>query len=322
MAAPSTTANATPVFGRQLGPPPQYPEPPAVPTHPPPAQSLPPVIPQLIHGEVGTAQIQQGINPSLELPIALPNGARITRKTFLAAKSGDYVNLPEFAPNSEPSAVMESVIDELTGNLVFKSKSVKKAIDSFLSWSRAWAGYESLLISMNPVLYQSLSDYRLFIQSCDATYHWQAVTSYDMRHRHRISMSHSLDFTVCSTDIYVVTLNANTIRPSSKGCYSCGSLDHNMKDCPFQKNAARPQSQSARKNFPVSSNPTRSNVNNTFTPRSESQAYEREGQKPTICYNFNNGRCHSPACWRLHACSGCNGPEPRVTCSRCNAPKG
>jgi hypothetical protein len=206
---------------------------PATPLARGPVQHVPQVPPPVYSGEAAFAQ--QGINSTLELPIPLPNGARISRKTFLAAHSGEYINLPEFAPNSEPSAVMESVIDEATGNLVFKSKTVKKAIDCFLSWARAWAGYESLLIEMNHTLYQCLSDYRLFIQSCDATYHWPAVTSYDQRHRHRTSMAHSVDFTACSTDIYVVTLNANTIRPTPKSCYSCGSLYHNIKDCPFQK---------------------------------------------------------------------------------------
>ena len=168
-----------------------------------------------------------------------------------------------------------------------------------------------------------MSDYRLFIQSCDATYHWQAVSSYDQRHRHRTSMSRSLDFTLCSTDIYVVTLNANTIRPTPKACYSCGSLDHNMKDCPFQKQMNRPQSQPPRKNFQSASNaprPQPSNVNTNFVPRSDAQSFG-EG-KQVLGFHFNNGRCNSPACWRLHICSGCGGPEPRITCSRCNASKG
>jgi hypothetical protein len=255
---------------------------------------------------------QQGINPSLELPIALPNGARISRKTMLAAKSGDYINLPEIDPNSEPSAIMESVIDDATGQIVFKSKSVKKAIDCFLSWARAWAGYESLLITMTPSLYQSLSDYRLFIQSCDATYHWPAVTSYDMRHRHRTSMSHSLDFTICSTDIYVVTLNVNTIRPTPKSCYNCGSLDHNIKDCPFQKPASRNQSQAPtpRKSFPPTNSNPRPNVSTNFIPRTDSQAYG--GDRQVLCYNWNNGRCTSPACWRAHICSVAGVTPPKA----------
>jgi hypothetical protein len=61
---------------------------------------------------------------------------------------------------------MESVLDEATGNLVFKSKNVKRALDNYLSWSRAWAWYESLVISSNAQLYQQLADYRLFIQGC------------------------------------------------------------------------------------------------------------------------------------------------------------
>ena len=145
------------------------------------------------------------------------------------------------------------------------------------------------------------------------------VTSYDQRHRHRAFMSNSVDFNNCSTDIYVSTLNANTIRPNPKSCYSCGSIDHNVKDCPFQRQQNR-NSQPPRKNFNNSgSMQAKPNTNQQFTPRSDVQVY---GDKPVICFNYNNGRCNSPACWRLHQCSGCGGPDPRITCPRCCAAKG
>ena len=243
---------------------------------------------------------QGTLHPGLELPIPLTNGARVSRKTYLSAMTGEYINLSEFAPNSEPSSIMESVIDETTGQLVFKSKTVKKGIDSFLAWARAWAGYESLLISVTPSLYQTLSDYRIFIQSCDAIYIWSAVTSYDQRHRHRTSMSKSLEFNSCSTDIYVSTLNANTIRPNPKSCYACGSIDHNLKDCPFQRQNSRPVAQPSKKNFNSNTQP-RPNTNNSFVPRSDAQAF---GDCPVICYNFNNGRCNNPACWRCNSAKG------------------
>ena len=106
----------------------------------------------------GAATLQGTHTTGLDQSLPLPNGARISKKTFLSARSGEYINLSEFAPNSEPSSIMESAIDETTGNLVFKSKNIKRAIDCFLSWSRAWAGYESLLISINHTLYQTLSN--------------------------------------------------------------------------------------------------------------------------------------------------------------------
>ena len=265
--------------------------------------------------------LQGTLHPGLELPIPLPNGARVSRKTYLSARAGEYVNLSEFAPNSEPSAIMESIIDETTGQLVFKSKTVKKGIDTFLAWSRAWAGYESLLVTMTASLYQTLTDYRLFVQSCDALYLWSAVSSYDQRHRHRTSMTNSLDFNNCSTDIYVSTLNANTIRPNPKSCYACGSIDHNLKDCPFQQNPNRPSSKFPKRSHPYpNTGQAKPNMNQSFTPRTDVQAFA--DSKPVLCFNFNNGRCNSPACWRLHQCSGCGGPEPRITCSRCTAAKG
>jgi hypothetical protein len=263
------------------------------------------------------------LNQTLDLSIPLPNGARISKKVYLAARAAEFVNLAEFAPNSEPSSIMESVVDDATGQLVFRNKNVKKAIDNFLSWSRAWAGYESLLMSMNSKPHQGLADYRMFTQGCDAMYHWAAVTSYDQRHRHRLSLSHSLAFDHCSTDIYVCTMNANTIRPNPKACYVCGSIDHHMKDCPFQKSPAKSQTQTQpqKKNFNQSNSYSKPNPSSNFSPRSEAQAYSGDGRQ-VICFNWNSGRCTSTACWRTHVCSGCGGPEPRFQCTRCNTTKG
>jgi hypothetical protein len=173
-----------------------------------------------------------------------------------------------------------------------------------------------LLVSILPASYLNLTDYRLFIQGCDALYHWTAVSAYDQRHRHRHSLTHSLDFQTCSTDIYICTLNASTIRPNLKACYSGGSIDHNMKDCPFSKQTGKPQSQKRPSNFQPNTAKTMSN----FTPRSDAHAYGES--RLVVCFNWNQGHCSSVACWRTHVCSRCGGPEPRITCSCCNATKG
>ena len=251
--------------------------------------------------------------PLQEQPVPLPNGARINRKTLAAARTGEFINLSEFTPNTEPSAIMESSLDDMTGQVIFKPKNLKKTIDNFLTWSRAWAGYEGLLITMNIALYQQLSDYRLFVQGCDAIYHWAAVSSYDQRHRHKLSLTHSFDFNICNTEIYVCTLNASSIRPNPKACFSCGSLDHHLKDCPFQRQGTSKNNSTQRKSLNYPSQQPKPNPN--FVPRSDSQAYGES--KQVLCFNWNNGRCSNPACWRLHACSGCGGPDPRTTCPRC-----
>jgi hypothetical protein len=174
---------------------------PVIPVTPPVDPNMLPNGPAL-HA-AGVPDVPPGHNSALDLPIALHNGARISKKTYLAARTGEFVHLPEFAPNTEPSGIMESVLDE-EGQLVFKQKSIKKALDSYLAWSRAWAGYEALLMSILPNLYMTLTDYRLFVQTCDALYHWSAVSAYDQRHRHRLSLTHSLEFQTCSTDIYII----------------------------------------------------------------------------------------------------------------------
>jgi hypothetical protein len=294
---------------------------PIIPVIPPVVADMLPNVPAPAYQQAQQALVAAvpdapGHNSNLDLPVALHNGARISKKTYLSARTGEFVHLPEFAPNTEPSGIMESILDESTGQVVFKQKSIKKALDSYLAWSRAWAGYEALLMSILPALYLNLTDYRLFVQNCDALYHWSAVSAYDQRHRHRLSLTHSLDFQTCSTDIYICTLNASTIRPNPKACYVCGSIDHNMKDCPFSKQQPKPNTQ--KRNQPYQ--PNQPKLMSNFTPRSDAQAYG-EGRQ-VVCFNWNQGRCNSVVCWCTHVCSGCGGVEPRISCSRCNTTKG
>ena len=274
-------------------------------------------VPQL-PGTSAIVPLPQPQVPAIQdLPVPLSNGARISRKTYLAATTGEFINLAEFSPNTEPSSVMESVIDDVTGQLIFKTKNTKKAMDNFLTWSRAWAGYEGLLISLNTALYQRLSDYRLFVQGCDAIYHWAAVSSYDQRHRHLVSLNHSYDFNVCNMEIYCCTLNASSIRPNPKACFICGSIDHHMKDCPFAKQSSKYSPGQKKVGQGVYPSNSIAKTSQPFVPRTDAQAFGES--RPVLCYNWNNGRCSSPACWRLHVCSGCGGPDPRITCTRCNA---
>ena len=121
-----------------------------------------------------------------DAPVALTNGARVTRKTIVNAKAGEYVNLIDFMPTSEPSNVLETIIDEHTGHLTFKSKTVKKSIDNFLMWTLAWSGYEELLLEADFSRYKSCVAYKLFIQKQNAVYNWVSVEQYDVRLRHNL----------------------------------------------------------------------------------------------------------------------------------------
>ena len=103
--------------------------------------------------------VQLQAAPSEPPPIPLLNGARVSRKVIANAKAGEFINLTDFIPANEPSNVMESVIDEHTGNLIFKQKSIKKSIDSFYTWSLAWTGYEEIILENNFALYRNCVSY-------------------------------------------------------------------------------------------------------------------------------------------------------------------
>ena len=259
----------------------------------------------------GTSQTYYANGP--ETPVCLMNGARVTRKVTVAAKAGEYAELLNFVPNNEPSNVIETVVDDASGQVVFRQKSTKKAIDCFLSWSQAWAGYEELLIEHNPHLYLKCASYKLFIQKHDALYTWTAVTLYDQRFRHKLSMNHSFDFEIVDTNIAFLVFNSLSVRPNHKGCFRCGSLDHHQKSCPFstggplEKAAQTPKRQSK----PGYGAPPQGSG-----ASSSNYSYSRAKE---ICFNFNSGKCpDAAACGRRHVCSGCGGPDPYFRCFRCN----
>jgi hypothetical protein len=171
-------------------------------------------------------------------PVSLTNGARVSQKVVAAAKAGEYADLANFIPNNEPSNLMETVIDEDTSQVVFRSKSAKKSIDSFLTWSQAWAGYEEIIMQNNMSIYLKCASYKLFIQKHNALYTWTSVTMYDQRFRHKLSMLRSFEFDVVDTNIAFILFNSMSVRPNHKGCFRCGSIDHHQKTCPFSTGGA------------------------------------------------------------------------------------
>jgi hypothetical protein len=91
----------------------------------------------------------------------LSSGAKVTTKVLKSARSGECINLVDFAPVLEPTNVTEtSLVD---GELTFKQKRAVHSLDSFLLWSLAWRGYVEHLVEGDPTLYKKLVEYRIFI---------------------------------------------------------------------------------------------------------------------------------------------------------------
>jgi hypothetical protein len=244
-----------------------------------------------------------GIPPHVETHTCLSSGAKVSSKVLQQARNGEYINLADFAPCLEPSLVTEtSIID---GELVFKPKRTIKSMDSFLLWSVAWRTYEEYLVDYDPSLYKNFCAYRIFIQTSAARYWWPAVYSYDVRNRAKHSMDKSFAFQTIDNDIYVTTMDSSTVRQNVKCCSRCRSIWHNVQDCPFSESGAL--AQGPRQNSAPARPAGPSKVQNSIANQ--------------ICYNWNLGRCFH-ACVRRHICETCYGPEPRITCSRCNATAG
>jgi hypothetical protein len=255
-----------------------------------------------------------------DAPVALTNGARVTRKTIINAKAGEYCNLIDFMPTSEPSNILETSIDENTGQLTFKSKTVKKSIDNFLMWTLAWSGYEELLLESDFSRYKTCVAYRLFIQKQNAVYNWSSVEQYDVRFRHNLSMTQSLEFHKTDTDLGFSIFNTTSLRPNPQGCFRCKSLLHHVRDCPFPEvNPVEKAPKDQKSNYRGSRQNAYPYSNGNSGQGNQSRYGSNFARSREVCYNFNSGRCNDPSfCGRLHICSGCGGPDPLPRCRKCS----
>jgi hypothetical protein len=103
----------------------------------------------------------------------------------------EFVNLAEFVPSTEPSLALESTLDERSGQLVFKAKNSKRTVDNLLMWTTAWCTYKSVIMEVDPSMYSTCTNYRLFIQRKEALHTWNAVSAYDQRLRIKLSIDRS-----------------------------------------------------------------------------------------------------------------------------------
>jgi hypothetical protein len=232
-----------------------------------------------------------------EANVCLPSGAKVSQKVLQQTRTGEYINISDYAPCLEPCLSTETTL--VDGELIFRPKRQVKNIDSFLMWSMCWRGYEEVLVTHDPSLYPQLCAYRIFVQTCAAKFWWTAVYSYDVRNRGAKSMSRSFDFNVLDNDIYVTTMDSSTTRQNIRQCSRCKSIWHVVTDCPFSEGGAMAQ---GPRQAPTAS---------------RSSASSTKSQNTQICFNWNAGRCSGP-CNRRHVCEGCGGPDPRPRCPTCN----
>ena len=255
------------------------------------------------------------INPTTNHPIdtvTLTTGARISARTARAARAGEFINLQEFIPCTDPSTDFETTIEN--NQLICRPKKSKRRLENFYIWSQAWAGLESLLVQTNPSLYHTLSKYRLFIQEQDQRFRWGHVFSYDSRHRAQLAITRSFNFTQTNMEIFVSTCAATDPKKTAdNACHRCHDLQHHVKDCPF---TAGPQVEKAQSTASAGSHygQPRGQFNQRRGPQPQ-RAYTT----PPVCIKFNAGECSLP-CPRRHVCIKCGGNEPKPRCLSCTPP--
>jgi hypothetical protein len=252
-----------------------------------------------------------------EQPVSMFNGARVNKKVVAAAKNREFINLTDFVPNTEPNSNLVSVMDEKTGSLVFKTKNSRRSIDNFLMWSTAWCAYESLIMETDPTMYAICTNYRLFVQRKEALHTWSAVSTYDIRHRIKLSITKSWSFDTADSELHMDVFSSETLRPNPKSCFRCKSLDHMVKDCFLPEDVSSSKSSQGSRKFSKNSDSSFSQFNSQVqTAMPVNGVYNPSNQ---VCRDFNLGRCTRNPCVRKHVCTGCGGPQPLFRCARCQS---
>ena len=272
------------------------------------------------------ASIHAGAVKQREPDIGLITGARVSKKIADAALLGEFVSLSDFIPSLEPSKSLTTTI--MNNELLFSEKKTRRNVDSFLTWSKAWAGYEALIVGKFPEHYLKFTQYRLFMQELDAKFSWNAVYVYDRRLRHVRLLSCSWDFHITETELYVNLLEYS--KNNTSGCFRCKSLAHHISDCPFsegpedsQRRAVRPFRPTRPYNAGRKQHADgRSQLNPNAPPfnGNRNSAPQFNASTRYVCNNFNAGRCFNSGCPRKHECAQCGGREPIYKCPSCVAP--
>ena len=219
------------------------------------------------------------------------------------AENGEFVNLSDFLPGVDYiSGEMEPVFEN--GSFIFRPKRTKTRIDNFATWSKAWNGYERVIMAKHPNTYSKLVDYREMIQNSNAKYQWHAVSNYDIRFRTELAKTRSFNFDVLDTTLFTTILDATAVKFSAKTCLRCKSYDHFVSNCPFPSDSAITTSPSDIKS-------QRSNNKRG----SQVQPWYHNGNEG--CNNFQTGNCNFTSCKRAHVCRECKGPEPMFKCKSC-----
>ena len=117
------------------------------------------------------------------------------------------------------------------GKLSFRTKLIKKSIDSVAQWLAAWYNYEYLIVSHTPDRYADLSKYRDFIMKSAQKFQWYAVYAYDCRFRAQLSQASDADLATIDTDLYTTVFDITSVRRDVRSCQRC--RDHMVSDCPF-----------------------------------------------------------------------------------------
>ena len=137
-------------------------------------------------------------------------------------------------------------------------------------------------------MYATCTNYRLFIQRKEALHTWSAMSTYDIRHRIKLSITKSWSFDIADSELTMDVFSSETIRPNPKSCFRCKSLDHMVRDCFLPEDVSvNKGGQNSRKNMGTDSSFS------TFSSQVQSAMPSNGVYYPAnqVCRYFNLGRC-------------------------------
>ena len=188
---------------------------------------------------------------------------------------------------SGPRSGIEVMSDEHGLSVRQSEPRRKRRVTDFVTWTEAWTAYASVVLSAAPHRCHELLGYQALIANAAQQFFPDGWLEYDRRFRAAAANEPSRRWDILEPTTWQLTVT-NKSRPTCASCHTT----HSSFKCPFRDLRQDSSSSSFR-------------GSRYDTSRSASGPSQRQ-----ICRNYNQLRCSSSSCPRVHACLICGQKHP------------
>ena len=118
-----------------------------------------------------------------------------------------------------------------------KKSAQARLITNLDAWLEAWSLYATVLTAAKPRLAPDLFKYQSFITRASRRFQPYAWLQYDSQFRLKLAANSSLHWSFTDPELIAIWLSADVAK-IKQTCFTCGSPDHFVPDCPLKPSAS------------------------------------------------------------------------------------